>query len=113
MMVHRTEMQLNIPAAVGIRVPRLRVGRSTRRVLRIVLVSVLAVVIFLINVEPTAAHAPDWRVGVRGVLVNLPSIDIKWLSIGCMALYGCGYVKAGCSPASVRREPVVGDNWQA
>lgn len=113
MMVHQTGMNLNIPAAVGTKVPRLRVGRSTRRFLRILLVFVLAVVIFLINIQPTAAHASDWPVGVRGMFVNLLPIDAKWLSIGCIALYGCGYVRAGCSPARVRRETVVGDNWQS
>jgi len=79
MVVHQTGMQLSVPAPVEIKALRLRAGRSTRRFLRIVLVFGLAVVIFLINVQPAAAHAPDWRVGVGGMLVNPSSIDAKWL----------------------------------
>ena len=63
MMVHQTAMQLNIPTAVGVKAPRLRTGRLARRFLRVVVVLVLAVVIFLMNVQPVAARAPDWCFG--------------------------------------------------
>jgi hypothetical protein len=51
---------------------------------------VLVVAIFLMNVQPVAACAPDWGFGVRGMLLHLPLIDAKWLYDWAP---GYGYVK--------------------
>jgi hypothetical protein len=90
MMVDHTVMQLGFPTALRIRAPRLRMGRSTRRFLRVVMFLVLVVAIFLMNVQPVAACAPDWGFGVRGMLLHLPLIDAKWLYDWAP---GYGYVK--------------------